>query len=396
MEKIRSFNDNIDVKNKRVILRSDFNVPIINDVIQDKTRINLSIPFIKNLLKKQAKVLLISHLGRPKNDQDSNFSLKPVYEYLKKKIENKVYFFSEKITNKTKDKLSFIKNGEIIFFENIRLNEGEIKNDETLAKDLSSLCEVYINDAFSCAHRKQASIHKITKHTKNSYAGPLFMREIQSINMVLNNKKSPTTCIIGGSKISTKLGVITSLINKVDNLIIVGAMANNFLKFRGNKVGKSLVESGSEKIIQEIFDKIDKSNCEIITPYDFAVSNSVDGEAIFKDLNKVDDNEIILDIGPQTIDRICKIIDISKTVLWNGPAGYFENKNFSKGTFALAKKISDNTNSDSLISIVGGGDTISSIKNNGLNLNFTHLSTAGGAFLEYIEGKNLPGIEVLK
>ena len=396
MGKIRSFNDNIDVKNKRVILRSDFNVPIINGVIQDETRINLSIPFIQNLLKKQAKVLLISHLGRPKSGEDLNFSLKPVYKYLKEKIENKIYFFSEKITNKTKDKLSFINNGEIIFFENIRLNEGEIKNDENFGKNLSSLGDIYINDAFSCAHRKQASIHEITKHMKNSYAGPLFMREIDSINMIFKDKKSPTTCIIGGSKISTKLGVINSLINKVDNLIIVGAMANNFIKFRGNKVGKSLVESGSEKIIEEIYDKIDNSNCKITIPFDFAVSNSADGEAVFKDTNEINDNEIILDIGPQTIDRISEIIDISKTVLWNGPAGYFENKNFSKGTISLAKKISDKTNMNSLISIVGGGDTISSIKNNRLNVNFTHLSTAGGAFLEYIEGKNLPGIEVLK
>ncbi len=396
MEKIRSFNDNIDIKNKRVILRSDFNVPIINEVIQDKTRINLSIPFIQNLLKRQAKVLIISHLGRPKSGKDLNFSLKPVYKYLKEKIENKIYFFSEKITNRTKDKLSFINNGEIIFFENIRFDEGEIKNDENFAKNLSSLGDVYINDAFSCAHRKQASIHKITKHTKNSFAGPLFMKEIHSINMVLKNKKSPTTCIIGGSKISTKLGVVTSLINKVDNLIIIGAMANNFIKFRGNKIGKSLVESGSDKMIEEIYNKVDNSNCEIVTPFDFAVSNSTDGEAIFRDLNEVKDNEIILDIGPQTIERISKIIDISKTVLWNGPAGYFENKNFSKGTISLAKKISDNTNENSLISIVGGGDTISSIKNNRLSVKFTHLSTAGGAFLEYIEGKNLPGIEVLK
>ena len=340
MEKIRSFNDNIDIKNKRVILRSDFNVPIINDVIQDKTRINLSIPFIQNLLKKQAKILLISHLGRPKNDQDSNFSLKPVYEYLKKKIENKVYFFSEKITNKTKDKLSFIKNGEIIFFENIRLNKGEIKNDENLAKDLSSLCEVYINDAFSCAHRKQTSIHKITKYVKNSYAGPLFMKEIHSIDTVLNNKKSPTTCIIGGSKISTKLGVINSLINKVDNLIIVGAMANNFIKFKGNKVGKSLVESGSEKIVQKIYNNVDSGNCEIITPFDFAVSSSTDGEATFKDLNEVSDNEIILDIGPKTIEKISNIIlttnfeNMKKT---EDKEGFKEAKEWTK-FFSVGKK----------------------------------------------------------
>ena len=264
------------------------------------------------------------------------------------------------------------------------------------AKKLSLIGDIYINDAFSCSHRKQSSIHKITKYIKNSYAGPMLEKEIFAINMVLNNKRNPITCIIGGSKISTKIGVIISLIHKVDNLIIVGAMANNFLKFKGNKVGKSLIEANSEKIIQDIYDKAVKNNCEIITPSDFAVSKTTDGEAEFKDLGEVMENEMILDIGPQTIKKIGKIIDASKTVLWNGPAGLFENQNFSKGTISIAKKISNNTKQTSLISIVGGGDTISAIKNNTLDLNFTHLSTAGGAFLEYIEGKNLPGIEVLK
>ena len=201
---------------------------------------------------------------------------------------------------------------------------------------------------------------------------------------------------IGGSKISTKLGVITSIIKKVDNLVIVGAMANNFIKFNGNKVGKSLVESGSEKMIKEIYNNANKYNCKIIIPSDFAVSELTNGEASIKNLNNITDKEIILDIGPQTVKKINGIIDKSKTVLWNGPAGYFENKNFSKGTISIAKKISSNTKINSLISIIGGGDTISAIKNNSLEENFTHLSTAGGAFLEYIEGKNLPGIEVLK
>ncbi len=396
MKKIRSFSNRINIKNKRIILRSDLNVPIKNEVIQDKTRINLSLPLIENLLKREAKVLLISHLGRPRDFKDRNLSLKPVYEYLKEKISNNIYFFSDKITNKTKDKISFLKNSEIIFFENIRLNDGEINNDDKFAKNLSSLGDVYINDAFSCAHRKQTSIHKITKHISNSYAGPLFMKEIQSINMVLNSKKKPTTCIIGGSKISSKLGVITTLIKKVDYLIIVGAMANNFVKFKGNKIGKSLIEAGSEKIIGEIYDKADENSCEIVIPLDFAVSESIDGEANFKNFQDVQENDIILDIGQKTIKKISKVIDSSKTVLWNGPAGYFENQNFSKGTISIAKKISENTKMNTLISIVGGGDTISAIKNNGIDVNFTHLSTAGGAFLEYIEGKNLPGIEVLK
>ena len=396
MEKINSFDENMDVENKRIIVRSDFNVPINNGLIQDQTRINLSIPFLQNLLKKKAKVFLISHLGRPKSYNDANLSLKPVYNYLNDKIRYKTYFYSDKITQTTQDKIPFLKNGELIFFENIRYNEGELNNDDNFAKILSLLGDIYINDAFSCSHRKQASIHKIAKYVKNSYAGPLFIKELLAINMILENKQNPITCIIGGSKISTKIGVISSLIKKVDNLIIVGAMANNFLKYKGNKIGKSLIENGSEKIIKNIYNEANINKCEIIIPSDFAVSESTMGNADLKSLNEIKDNEIILDIGPKTLEKIYKIIDNSKTVLWNGPAGYFENKNFSNGTLSIAKKISKNTDATSLISIVGGGDTISAIKENLINLNFTHLSTAGGAFLEYIEGKNLPGIEVLK
>ena len=396
MKKIREFTEKVDVKNKRVLLRSDFNVPVFKEEIQDKTRIDLSIPFIQNLLKRKAKVILISHLGRPKNKNDMNLSLRPIFKYLQERIENKMYFYSDKIANDTKEKISFLNSSEIIFFENIRFNEGEIKNNDSFAKNLSSFADVYINDAFSCSHRMQASVHKIVRFVKNSYAGPLLMKEVLAIDMVLNNKKNPTTCIIGGSKVSTKLGVITSLIKKVDNLIIVGAMANNFVKFEGNNVGKSLIENDSDKMIKEVFDKAKKNNCEVITPLDFAVSETMNGDAKFKDHDKITDNEIILDIGSKTIEKICNIIDISKTVLWNGPAGYFENKNFSKGTISIGEKISINTKSRSLISIVGGGDTVSAVKNNVINTNFTHLSTAGGAFLEYIEGKNLPGVEVLK
>ena len=282
MQKIRSFDENIDIENKKVILRTDFNVPIKSGLIQDKTRIDLSIPFIENLLKRKAKLILISHLGRPKNDQDKALSLKPVFNYLQGKLSYKIYFYADKITNETQKKISFLKNSEIIFLENIRLNKGEINNDDNLAKNLSSFGDIFINDAFSCSHRKQTSIHQITKYIKNSYAGPLFMKEILSINMVLNNKKKPITCIIGGSKISTKIGVIISLIKKVDNLIIVGAMANNFIKFKGKKVGKSLLELGSEKIIKEIYNEAIKYNCEIVTPLDFGVSHSKDGEVKLK------------------------------------------------------------------------------------------------------------------
>ena len=284
----------------------------------------------------------------------------------------------------------------MILFENLRFNDGEIKNDEQFAKKLSKLGEIYINDAFSCSHRKQASVHKITKYVKNSFGGPNLVKELRAINLILNNKSKPVTCIIGGSKVSTKIGVISSLIKKVDNIIIVGAMANNFMKFKGQEIGKSIVEDGAEKIIRDIYKLSSSNDCNIIIPTDFVVSEDFNGKGVEKNFKNISKNEIILDIGPKTIKNVKNIIDNSKTVMWNGPAGYFENKNFSNGTILIARKISNNTSENSLISIVGGGDTVSAIKNYTNTLNFTHLSTAGGAFLEYLEGKNLPGIEVLK
>ena len=396
MNNIRYFDNKINIKNKNIILRTDFNVPIENQIIKDLTRIELCLPFITDLLQKNAKVFLITHLGRPANSNEKNLSLKPIFNYFKKIFPNKVFFYEEEIKNETKNKLSFLKQGELLIFENIRFNEGEIKNEDKFSKNLSSVGDLYINDAFSCSHRKQASIHKITKYIKNSFAGPMLMKEMKAIDMIIKSKKKPVTCIIGGAKISTKIGVILSLMERIDNLIIVGAMANNFIKYQGSNVGKSLIEKDTEQIVKKIFDKAESSNCQITTPIDCAVSTSLNGNPFFKNYSSVDENDIILDIGPKTIKKIHDIIDLSKTILWNGPAGYFENKNFSLGTISIAKKISNNTEKNSLISIVGGGDTLAAIKNNDLKLKFTHLSTAGGAFLEYIEGKNLPGIEVLK
>ena len=396
MSEIKAFKDNIDVVNKRVILRSDLNVPILNAKIQDTTRIKSCLPFLEKLLKKGAKVLLISHLGRPKSLNDKNYSLKPVFNYLKKNIKNNIYFHTEKIDKETNEKISFINQGEIILFENLRFNDGEIQNDEGFAQNLSLIGDIYINDAFSCSHRKQASIHKITKYIKEVYGGPSLIKELNSIDLILNNKQEPVTCIIGGSKVSSKIGIILTLIKKINNLIIVGAMANNFIKYKGLKFGKSLIEENSEKIIKKIYDQLRSSDCNLLLPTDFKVSNDKNGEPINRDQTKIKNNDIILDIGTETLKKINMIINNSKTVMWNGPAGYFENKSFAKGTISIAQMIANNTLNKSLTSIVGGGDTISAIKNSGLKVNFTHLSTAGGAFLEYIEGKNLPGIEVLK
>ena len=295
-----------------------------------------------------------------------------------------------------KDKFSHLKEGEIILVENIRYFKEEMDNDDNFSKKLASLGDIYINDAFSCSHRKQSSIHKITKFINKSFAGPLLKKEIEAINLVILNKKEPVTCIIGGSKISTKINLISSLIEKVNNLIIVGAMANNFFSYKNIKVGKSLIEKNTKTIIKEIYEKMTTNKCELILPEDCVVGTSFEGDGKSKYLDSIDEDEIILDIGPKTLEKIKKKIDESNTVLWNGPAGYFENKNFSKGTISIAEIISENTKKKSLTSILGGGDTLAAINKSKNELSFTHLSTAGGAFLEYLEGKDLPGLSVLK
>ena len=396
MDKIKYFSENINVQSKTIILRLDLNVPLNEKKIQDKTRILLSLPFLKNLIVRKAKIIIISHLGRPKGIKNNELSLTPIYKFLKEQLETNVYFFMGDINEETKSKFSYLKEGEIILLENIRFFKEESQNDENFSKKLASLGDIYINDAFSCSHRKQASIHKITEYIKEAYAGPLLEKEVNAINSIVKNKKSPVTCIIGGSKISTKINVITNLIKNVNNIVIVGAMANNFLTFKGFIVGKSLTEKNTTAVIKKIYLEAKKHNCNIFTPEDCCVSTDFKGSGKTKELNSISKEEMILDIGPKTVKNIENIIDQSNTVLWNGPAGYFENKNFSNGTLAIAKKISGCTARKSLISILGGGDTVSAVNMSKNKFTFSHLSTAGGAFLEFLEGKDLPGLNVLK
>ena len=395
MSDLKIFSSDISVSGKRVIVRLDLNVPINNSKIDDDTRIKVIEPFVNKLIENKAKVILLSHLGRPKGKAISELSLKPIFNYLEKKLNGKIYFYQEKIDSKAVDASNKLKPGEVLLFENIRFFKEEEDDEETFAKNLSRLGDIYINEAFSCSHRKQASIHKITRFI-DSYGGPLLEKEIQSINLIIKNKKKPVTCIIGGSKVSTKINILSSLSKKADNFVIVGAMANNFLKFKGINVGKSLIEKGSENIVKNINTLAAKNKCNIIIPIDWNTSSSVNGDPVYKSLKDMGSEDMILDIGKSTIDLISKTIDNSNTVFWNGPAGYYENKNFSTGTLSIANKIAENTKSKSLISIVGGGDTVAAIKNTGLENVFTHLSTAGGAFLESLEGNELPGIKVLK
>ncbi len=396
MQGIKYFPQELKIRGKRIIVRVDLNVPIKNKKIQDYTKIAQSLPFLQNLINRKSKIILISHLGRPKGIKDSSLSLLPIYKYLKEKLNTNMYFYTGEVDDDIKEKIFYLNESEILLMENIRFSKEETENNENFSKKLGELGEIYVNDAFSCSHRKQSSIYGITKFVKEIYAGPLIEKEITAINSVIEDKKKPVTCIIGGSKVSTKIGVISNLAKSVSNIIIVGAMANNFLAYKKYEIGRSLKEENSENVVKKILDDAEENKCKIIIPEDCLVSKSFEGDAVSKDVKSLEKDDIILDIGPKTIKIIEEAIDNSNTVMWNGPAGYFENKNFALGTNAIAQKVSENTKNKSLISVLGGGDTVSAINNIDLELSFTHLSTAGGAFLEYLEGKDLPGLSVLQ
>jgi phosphoglycerate kinase len=396
MQGIKYFPKDLDIESRRVIVRVDLNVPLKDKRIQDSTRIEQVLPFLKDLVKKKSKIILISHLGRPMGIKNSSLSLLPIYKYLKEKLNTNMYFYTGEINDELKTKSSYLKDGEVLLIENIRFFKEENENDESFSMKLGELGEIYINDAFSCSHRKQSSIYNITKFVKEIYAGPLLKKEIAAIDSVIKNKKNPVTCIIGGSKVSTKIGVICNLLKIVSNIVVVGAMANNFLAYKKYEIGKSLKEINSEEVIKKILREAEINKCKILIPEDCLVSKSFEGVAVSKDIKFVGKDDFILDIGPKTIKKIEEIIDNSNTIMWNGPAGYFESKNFALGTNAIAQKVSKNTKNRSLISVLGGGDTVAAINKSGLELSFTHLSTAGGAFLEYLEGKDLPGLSVLK
>ena len=330
MGEINFFPDDLEIEDKKIILRLDLNVPIKDKVIKDDTRITLCLPFINRLIQKKAKIIIISHLGRPKGTNVSELSLMPIYKYLKDALKTNVYFFRGTFDDKTKEKFSYLKGGEVILIENIRFFKEETEDDYDFSKKLGELGNIYINDAFSCSHRKQASVHNITKFVKKSYAGPLLKKEITAINHVIKNKKEPVTCIIGGSKISTKINVITNLLKKVNNLIIVGAMANNFFVYKNLKVGKSLIEKNTKEIIKDIYREAEINNCEILLPEDCTVGTDFDGAGKNKNLTEVEDNEIILDIGLKSIKNIQKKINESKLFYGMGQRDILKIKTFQK------------------------------------------------------------------
>jgi len=395
MVKINKLDKNLNIEGKRVLLRVDFNVPINDGTITEDSRIEKVLPTIKFLINKKAKIIIIAHLGRPKGKIVPELTLKPIAKKLSDYLNQNVTFLNESIGSLAIQNSKKILNGKIMLLENIRFHKGEELNSVFFAKELSKIGDIYLNEAFPCSHRAHASVCEITKHI-DSFAGEQLLEEISAIKMLTDNAINPTTCIVGGSKISTKSGILVNLVRKMQNIVIVGAMANTFLKYKGYNIGQSIFEKNQESLIENIIQESKKNNCNLVLPEDIITSKNHNSKGVQKNLDQINDNDLILDMGEKTLQNIFKVIDESKTVLWNGPAGYFEIDEFSIGSKKIANKISDNTKTKSLISIAGGGDTVAAINKFKCSNGFTYLSTAGGAFLELLEGKMLPGIKALE
>jgi len=391
---MKSIKEETNLENKKILLRLDLNVPLLGDKITDTTRIDKILPTLNFLISQNTKIIIISHVGRPKGKVVNDLSLRPICKDLEMKLSQNIKLISKDIKEIVSSDLFQNDDERIIMLENIRFYPEEEKNNQSFAKKLSTLGDIYVNDAFSCSHRAHASIHEITNFLP-SFSGLQLDSEINALKKITSEIKKPITCIIGGSKVSTKINIIKNLIPKFDNIIIVGGMANNIIKYMGNNIGKSLQEENSDLIIKEIFSLSETESCKLIYPEDIVVGKDLNGKPQIKELNEISSDEMILDIGPRTINMISNIIDESNTILWNGPAGYFENPSFANGSIEIAKKIIENNKSNKIFSVAGGGDTVSLLNNlNAIN-DFNFISTAGGAFLEYLEGKELPGIKAL-
>jgi len=395
MVKINQLDGNLNIEGKRVLLRVDFNVPINDGAITEASRIEKILPTIKFLINKKAKIIIISHLGRPKGKIVPELTLKPIAKKLSNYLNQNVVFLNESIGPIVIQNSKTILNGEILLLENIRFNKEEELNSESFGKELSKIGDIYVNEAFSCSHRAHTSVCEITKHI-SSFAGKQLLEEVNALKMLTDNAKKPITCIMGGSKISTKSSVLINLIKKMQTIVIVGAMANTFVKHKGYNIGQSIFEKNQENFIEDTIEESKKNNCNLVLPEDVMVSKNHNSKGVLKSLDQINDDDLILDIGEKTLQHIFNVIDESKTVLWNGPAGYFEVDEFSVGSKKIANKISENTKTKSLVSIAGGGDTVAAINKFKCSNGFTYLSTAGGAFLELLEGKELPGIKALE
>jgi phosphoglycerate kinase len=386
--------DQIELKGKQVFIRVDFNVPQDEkNNITDDTRILLSLPTIRFVSEAGGKVILASHLGRPKGKKDPKFSLAPVAVRLSQLLGKKVALAADCIGEEVQKQIGGMKEGEILLLENLRFHPEEEKNEEAFSKALASLCDIYVNDAFGAAHRAHASTDGMARFVKIVAAGFLMMKEVESLEKVLVNPQKPYVAILGGAKVSDKIGVIQNLLDKVNTLLIGGGMAYTFLKAEGFQIGKSLVEEEQIGFSLNLLEKA-KGKIKFLLPSDHIAAERMDVQAkreIVKN-DKIPSGWVCLDIGPETVKTFSEEIQSAKTIVWNGPMGVFEMEPFSQGTFAIAKAIANS----SAFSVVGGGDSVAAVNQAGVADRISHISTGGGASLEFLEGKKLPGIEALR
>jgi phosphoglycerate kinase len=379
----------IDVKGKKVLVRVDFNVPLKDNGVGDDTRIRAALPTIEYLLKQGAAVILCSHLGRPKGGPDPKYSMKPVADYLAGLLKKPVAFAADCIGPVAEAAAKALKPGEVLVLENTRFHPEEEKNDMGMAKQLASLADIFVNDAFGSAHRAHASTEGVT-HFLPSVAGFLMEKEIQYLGQAIANPKRPFVAILGGAKVSDKIGVIKNLLTKADFILIGGGMANTFFKAQGYPVADSLVEDEALETAKEL---IKSGGQKLRLPVDVVLGDKFDAEAAMKTMSvgPIPDGWRILDIGPETVKAYSKVIEAAGTVVWNGPMGVFEFSKFATGTFGIAKAIA----ASKAVSIIGGGDSVAAIQESGLADKITHISTGGGASLEMLEGLELPGVAAL-
>ncbi len=389
--------DKVNLKGKRVLVRVDFNVPLNENLeITDDIRITAALPTIRKIVKEGGKAILMSHLGRPKGTPNPKYSLKPAAVRLGELLESEVKFAPDCIGDQVTAIVNSMKDGEVLLLENLRFHAEEEKNDPGFAKELAELGDVYINDAFGSAHRAHASTEGVTKYIKICAAGYLMQKELDYLGKAVSNPERPFTAILGGAKISGKIDVIENLLPKVDNLLIGGGMAYTFYKAMGYEIGKSLLEEEKLQLAKEILEKFKGSKANVLLPKDIVVAPEFKNESPSSvvEATEIPASDIGLDIGPRTIEEFKNVVMNSKTVVWNGPMGVFEFDNFAKGTDEIAKSLVDATEKGAT-TIVGGGDSAAAIKKAGFENKVSHVSTGGGASLEFLEGKILPGVAAL-
>lgn len=389
--------DDLDPRGKRVLLRADLNLPVKDGKITDMTRIERLCPTIAELSGKGARVIVCSHFDRPKGKRVPEMSLKPMQEALAKTLGKPVAFADDCVGPEAEAAAASLKDGEVLLLENTRYHAGEEKNDPALAAGLAKLADVFVNDAFSAAHRAHASTEGVAKLLP-AYAGRLMQQELEALDAALGNPQRPVVAIVGGAKVSTKLDLLGNLSSKVDVLVIGGAMANTFLAAQGHPVGKSLQEADMHDTAREILAAAKKNNCEIVLPLDLVVAGAFAANAPNKvvGLDGVPADMMALDVGPATVADVNKRLAAAKTLVWNGPFGAFEIAPFDAATVAVAKEVARLTEAGQLRSVGGGGDTVSALRHAGVADRMSYVSSAGGAFLEWLEGKTLPGVAALE